>query len=516
MATPSEKLGASLAVLERLQDGNRRVFRSRELTRVHRERLIRNGFLREVMKGWLMSSSPDAAPSETTPWFASFWEFCVAYCTARFDEQWHLSPEQSLLLHAENTVIPTQVVIYTPGGANNRIKLLFGTSLFDLKRKEIPPEADLTRRDGLRLYTPEAALIKVPAAFFARNPIEARVALSGIRDASGVLSRLLGGGHSTVAGRLAGAFRRIGRGEIADDILTAMKRAGYDVRESDPFQHDRTLGGPSRTEAPIVGRLQSLWESMRETAIALFPEAPGLQEDSRAYLAHVDDIYQYDAYHSLSIEGYRVTPGLIERVRSGNWDPDNRAVDRRGRDALAARGYWQAFQLVRNTVSEVMAGGSPAALIRAAHGDWYRELFQPSVEAGLIGASTLAGYRNHAVFPRASRHLPPSGTTVRSAMPAFFDLLEGESEPSAQAVLGHWLFGYIHPYPDGNGRLARFVMNVLLASAGYPWTVVRVEDRDGYLAALESASVAQEIEPFTRFLAQRVASSSEVADGLGN
>lgn len=59
-------------------------------------------------------------------------------------------------------------------------------------------------------------------------------------------------------------------------------------------------------------------------------------------------------------------------------------------------------------------------------------------------------------------------------------------------------------------------MNVLLASAGYPWTVVRVEDRDAYLAALESASVAQEIEPFTRFLAQRVAWSSEVADGLGN
>ena len=191
MATPSEKLGASLAVLRRLQEGQRRVFRSRELTRVHRERLIRNGFLREVMKGWLISSSPEAAPGDTTPWFASFWEFCAAYCTARFGEEWHLSPEQSLLLHAENTVIPTQVVVYAPGGANNRVELLFGTSLFDLKRKEIPPEADLTRRGGLRLYAPEAALIRVPAAFFARNPIEARVALSGARDASGVLGRLL-------------------------------------------------------------------------------------------------------------------------------------------------------------------------------------------------------------------------------------------------------------------------------------------------------------------------------------
>jgi len=43
--------------------------------------------------------------------------------------------------------------------------------------------------------------------------------------------------------------------------------------------------------------------------------------------------------------------------------------------------------------------------------------------------------------------------------------------PGVRAVLGRWLFGYIHPYPDGNGRMARFVMNAMLASGGYPWTV---------------------------------------------
>jgi Fic family protein len=35
----------------------------------------------------------------------------------------------------------------------------------------------------------------------------------------------------------------------------------------------------------------------------------------------------------------------------------------------------------------------------------------------------------------------------------------------------------VHPYPDGNGRMARFLMNPMLASGGYPWTVVRMEDR---------------------------------------
>jgi len=90
-----------------------------------------------------------------------------------------------------------------------------------------------------------------------------------------------------------------------------------------------------------------LWESMRGKVLATFPKAPGLPADKEPYLRFVDEIYRTDAYHALSIEGYSVTPALVERVRQGGWDPENDAGDRRNRDALAARGYWQAFQLVK-------------------------------------------------------------------------------------------------------------------------------------------------------------------------
>lgn len=511
MAAPHEKLAASLAELEKLQKTGRRVFRSSELKRVHRERLVRNGFLREVMKGWLVSWSPGAEPGDTTPWFASLWEFCARYCTARFGEDWHLSPEQSLLLHAEHTVVPQQVIIYTPKGTNNTVELLFGTSIYDLRQKDMPPAADLTDRNGLRLFTPEAALIKVPEAFFSRYPVESQVVLGSIRDASDVLGRLLDGGHSVVAGRLAGAFRRVNRPEIADEIRGTMKAAGYDVRESDPFKPEQTFGALHRGANPIVSRLHALWEIFREPVIAAFPEAPGRPKDRQAYMHFVDDIYQSDAYHSLSIEGYRITPELIERVRSGNWNPDNQDADRRSRDALAARGYWQAFQRVRDAVDKIVAGAEAGALVRDAHREWYRELLQPCVAAGLIPPSALAGYRNDAVYLRGSHHVPPRWEAVRDAMPALSDLIEEEPEPSVRAVLGHWLFGYIHPYPDGNGRMARFVMNAMLASGGYPWTIIRVEDRDVYLAALESASVRQDIAPFAGFVAERVKWSMEQA-----
>jgi len=510
MATLHQKLASSLEKLQKLQRNGRHVFRSKEFSRADRERLLAQGFLREVIKGWLISTSPDVAPGDTTPWFGSFWEFCARYCEFRFGPNWHLSPEQSLFLHAEDTVIPKQVIVYSPKGTNNTISLLFGMSLYDLKSK-MPSAADLMIKNGLRLFKPVTALVRVSEDFMRRQPSEIHVLLAGIRDSSEILAPLLEGGRTVVAGRLAGAFARFGRNDFADEIIKAMKAAGHDVRHTDPFAEQQAFGSLQTGVPPIVGRVQSFWSLHRKAIIAAFPKAPGLPKDVDAYLKFVDEIYQSDAYHSLSIEGYRVTPELIDRVRAGTWNPAAHEADRRDRDALAARGYWQAFQSVKKTIAKIIEGADAAELVRSAHRDWYREMFQPCVAAGLIEAQALAGYRNHPVYLQGSRHVPPRWEVVPDAVEAIFDLLEGENEPAARIVLGHWLFGYIHPYPDGNGRMARFLMNAMLASGGYPWTVIRVDDRDTYLKALESASVEMNIGPFATFIAERVKWSMEQA-----
>lgn len=289
-----------------------------------------------------------------------------------------------------------------------------------------------------------------------------------------------------------------------------MSSAGYDTREADPFSGGEPLNAVRPEASPMTGRIEGLWNRLRDGVIAEFPVPSGRPQDIGEYLSFVDDVYQNDAYHSLSIEGYSVTPELVERVRAGDWDPEGRREDLEQRDAMAARGYWQAFQSVKNSVAAVLEGQDPGTVARDAHRDWYRQLFQPFVAAGLLGPAALAGYRNAPVYIRDSRHVPPRADAVRDAMPTLFDLLEYENEPSVQAVLGHWLVGYVHPYPDGNGRIARFLMNVMLAAGGYPWTVIRVEDRDQYLATLESASVESEIRPFARFLGERVKWSHEL------
>src|SRR5579862_1407830 len=108
--TSNEKLAASLGVLAELRKSGRSVIRSSELSRTHRERLVSNGFLTEVIKGWLIPSDP-ANAGETASWYASFWEFCAGYCNERFGSDWTLSPEESLLRHTDNRVVPEQVIV---------------------------------------------------------------------------------------------------------------------------------------------------------------------------------------------------------------------------------------------------------------------------------------------------------------------------------------------------------------------------------------------------------------------
>ncbi len=243
---------------------------------------------------------------------------------------------------------------------------------------------------------------------------------------------------------------------------------------------------------------------MRQPIIERFSKAPGLARNPRAYMKRVQESYVTDAYHSLSIEGYRVTPELIESIRSGLWNPEANERDREQPNAMAARGYWQAFQVVEKSIGRVLKGENPGAVAEEDHRDWYREMFAPSVTAGILKPADLAGYRHEQVFIRRSMHVPLNRDAVRDAMPAFFELLTKETDPTVRIVLGHFIFVYIHPYMDGNGRMARFLMNSMTAAGGYPWTVVPLPERKRYMASLEKASVDEDIAPFADFLATLV------------
>jgi hypothetical protein len=508
MATPSEKLAQSLEELKKLQNEKGiAVVNAADLSRTHKERLVENGFLKEVIKGWYITVRPEEKQGDTTSWYMTFWYFASVYLHFRFGEDWCLSPDQSLALHSGNFTVPKQLLVRSPKAANNNIELLNGTSFFDLKL-DIPEKTSRVTVDGIQAYSLVSGLIASGSDFFIRHPTDARTCLAMIKDASELLPILLDGGKSVVAGRLVGAFRNIGRDKIADDIFKTMKSVGYDVREDDPFNTKIPVLFTGRETSPYVNRIKIMWAQMRPKVIGIFPIAKGLPAEIDEYLRQVEEQYAEDAYNSLSIEGYRVTAELIEKVRGGNWNPDGNEEDKKEKNAMAARGYWQAFQAVKASIKIILEGKNAGTVADDDHGTWYRELFAPSVTAGILKASDLAGYRNDQVYIKGSMHTPPNKDAVRDAMPILFDLLKEESEPAVRAVLGHFIFVYIHPYMDGNGRIARFLMNVMLASGGYPWTVISVEKRDEYIAVLEKASGGQDITDFAKFIAKQIETST--------
>ncbi|WP_421420268.1 Fic family protein (plasmid) [Pseudoalteromonas lipolytica] len=496
----SQKLAASLEQLQQLQESGVVAIQSKQLSRVHRERLLKHGFIREVIRGWYIQAMPDEKPGDSTSWYTSFWDFCGTYLSQRFSKSWCLSPEQSLSLHIGDRTVPQQLLVRSPKGNNKPTAFLHNTSIFDV-RLNLPDVEYIKNVAGLNVYSLASALVYCSANQFKNAPILMRTALSMVTDASDVLSVLLAGNHSVIAGRLVGAFRNIGRDLIADNILKGMQAADLKVQEEDPFAENLQVSFGRRDVSPYVNRMRLMWAQMRESVIAHFPEQPHQTIDIETYMAEVEDKYVTDAYHSLSIEGYRVTRELIELVRSGNWQIDGSDESKKHLDTMAAKGYWDGFQEVKKAVLAVLEGKNSGDVLEQTHSDWYLALFGPSVAAGIIKQSDLAGYRSGPVYIRQSMHTPPNRDAVRDMMPTFFDLLAEEGNAAVRVVMGHFIFVYIHPYFDGNGRMGRFIMNLMMASGGYPWTVVPMERRDEYMQVLEAASVGEDIVPFTKFLA---------------
>ena len=86
---------------------------------------------------------------------------------------------------------------------------------------------------------------------------------------------------------------------------------------------------------------------------------------------------------------------------------------------------------------------------------------------------------------------------------------KGELHPLVLAATFHYQFVAIHPFDDGNGRMARLLMNLILMQAGYVPVIVKLETKPDYLLALEKAG-AGELEDFISLVGQALINSLEL------
>ena len=75
-----------------------------------------------------------------------------------------------------------------------------------------------------------------------------------------------------------------------------------------------------------------------------------------------------------------------------------------------------------------------------------------------------------------------------------------ETNPILLAAEFHYRFVRIHPFDDGNGRMARMLMNFILMQYGYPPVIIKTEDKQNYIRVLEQADTVS-IGPFIEYIA---------------
>lgn len=96
-------------------------------------------------------------------------------------------------------------------------------------------------------------------------------------------------------------------------------------------------------------------------------------------------------------------------------------------------------------------------------------------------------YRQQPVFIRGSNFVPPNYLKVPDLMNFLIDFLNSiKNDELRKAVLAHLGLAIIHPFVDGNGRVARLLMNLILFKAGWPIIIVKKERRGDYFNSLEA------------------------------
>ncbi|HXG82426.1 MAG TPA: Fic family protein [Pyrinomonadaceae bacterium] len=84
-----------------------------------------------------------------------------------------------------------------------------------------------------------------------------------------------------------------------------------------------------------------------------------------------------------------------------------------------------------------------------------------------------------------------------------------ETNPIILAALFHYRFISIHPFDDGNGRVARILMNFILMQSGFPPAIIKTGDKENYYGVLRLAD-AGELEPFIEYIADNLVRSLEI------
>jgi Fic family protein len=203
-------------------------------------------------------------------------------------------------------------------------------------------------------------------------------------------------------------------------------------------------------------------------------------------------------YNSNAIEGNSLTLKETYLVISEGITVKNKPL----KDHLEAKDHYEALEFIMDLVEHKRPQTVSEQLIRTLHRIVVRE-----TEKEWAGR-----YRNSNVIITGAKHKPPDAIDVPSGMDElihWFRKNENKLHAIELAALIHHRFVNIHPFFDGNGRVGRLLMNIVLLRQGYPLSVVLKNDRKKYYDTLAKADEEDYIS-FVRLMAQSVERSIDI------
>ena len=253
-----------------------------------------------------------------------------------------------------------------------------------------------------------------------------------------------------------------------------------------------------------------------QQALELQKQLDGLRPILATQEAKIMQKFRLDwNYHSNHLEGNSLTYGETKMLLLHGITSSGKPL----KDSLEIKGHDEAIKIVE----DVVKNNSPLSenFIRQLH----QLLLKESYEVDAItpdGKATkklvqIGKYKetpNHVKTKTGEMFYFSEPFEVPAKMQDLIKKFRAQKEekninPIILAAVFHYEFVRIHPFDDGNGRLARILMNFILMQFGFPPAVIKTGDKENYFLALRYAD-SGEIEKFIEYVAACVVGSLEI------
>lgn len=220
-------------------------------------------------------------------------------------------------------------------------------------------------------------------------------------------------------------------------------------------------------------------------------------------------------YHSNNIEGNSLTFGETKSLLLHNITAQGKSL----KDHIEITGHNEAIDVL----VDLTRGDAPLteSFVRQLHELILRERYQ--VDAITPEGAPTRRWIEVGQYKTGQNHVQTvTGEIFRFAEPMdvpgkMHTLLQTINElqaPSSAEVVfvaakAHYDFVLIHPFDDGNGRMARLLMNLILIKYGFPPAIIKTQDKQQYFSALRQADGGQ-LDVFVEYIAGCVCASLQI------